>query len=83
MEDQAIDVPKTKFFKSILESLKLDVDKALFITGERNDNVVVSARNIPNAKVISANELSTYELVNADYIVLFESAIETIENRLN
>lgn len=74
---------RLNFFKSILESLKLDVDKALFITGERNDNVVVSARNIPNAKVISANELSTYELVNADYIVLFESAIETIENRLN
>ena len=40
-------------------------------------------RNIPNAQVISANELSTYELVNADYIVLFESAIYTIENRLN
>jgi large subunit ribosomal protein L4 len=48
-----------------------------------NDNAVTSARNIPNAKVISANELSTYELVNADYLVLFESAIDTIENRLN
>ena len=83
MEDQIIDVPKTKVFKSILKALKLEIDKALFITGNVNDNAVSSARNIPNAKVISANELSTYELVNADYIVLFESAIDTIENRLN
>ena len=83
MEDQVMDIPKTKVFMSILKSLKLEIDKALFITGNVNDNVVASTRNIPNAKVISANELSTYELVNADYIVLFESAIETIENRLN
>ena len=83
MEDQIIDVPKTKVFKSILKALKLEIDKALFITGNVNDNAVSSARHIPNAKVISANELSTYELVNADYIVLFESAIDTIENRLN
>jgi|TARA_B110000037_G_scaffold57081_1_gene69610 large subunit ribosomal protein L4 len=83
MEDQVIDTPKTKVFKSILKSLNLEIDKALFITGNVNDNAVASARNIPNAKVISANELSTYELVNADYIVLFESAIDTIENRLN
>ncbi len=83
MEDQIIDVPKTKVFKSILKALKLEIDKALFITGNVNDNAVASARNIPNAQVISANELSTYELVNADYIVLFESAIDTIENRLN
>ena len=83
MEDQNIEIPKTKVFTSILKSLNMGIDKALFITGNGNDNAVASARNIPNAKVISANELSTYELVNADYIVLFESAIDVIENRLN
>ena len=83
MEDQIIETSKTKVFTSILKSLKMEIDKALFITGNVNDNAVASARNIPNAKVISANELSTYELVNADYIVLFESAIDVIENRLN
>ena len=83
MEDQTIEIPKTKVFISILRSLKMEVDKALFITGNVNDTAAASARNIPNAKVISANELSTYELVNADYIVLFESAVDIIENRLN
>ena len=83
MEDQIIEKPKTKFFTSILKSLKIEIDKALFIIGNANDNAVASARNIPNAKVISANELSTYELVNADHIILFESAVEVIENRLN
>jgi len=75
--------PRPKYLNQFLKALKLEIDKALFITGNVNDNAVASARNIPNAKVISANELSTYELVNADYIVLFESAIDTIENRLN
>ena len=83
MEDQTIEIPKTKVFISILRSLKMEVDKALFITGNVNNTAAASARNIPNAKVISANELSTYELVNADYIVLFESAVDIIENRLN
>ena len=83
MEDQTIEIPKTKVFISILRSLKMEVDKALFITGNVNNTAAASARNIPNAKVISANELSTYELINADYIVLFESAVDIIENRLN
>ncbi len=83
LEDQKMDAPRTKEFSSLLDNLSLGVDKALFITGEKNANVHLSARNIPNAKVITADEISTYELVNADCVVLFESAVEPIENRLN
>ncbi|MFY0688825.1 MAG: 50S ribosomal protein L4 [Cyclobacteriaceae bacterium] len=83
LEDQKLDAPKTKTFANILKNLSLEVDKALFVIGEANDNVYLSARNIPNAKVVSALELNTYELVNADCIVLFESAVQSIENGLN
>lgn len=83
LEDQKMDSPKTKEFCSLLDNLSLNVDKALFIVGEKNDNVFLSARNIPNAKVVVAEEMSTYELVHADCVILFESAIEPIENRLN
>ena len=83
LEDQNLETPKTKDFVSWLEGLSLAVDKALFIVAESNRNLTLSARNIPNAKVVAADEVSTYDLVNADYLVLFESAVEQIENRLN
>jgi large subunit ribosomal protein L4 len=83
LEDQEFAAPKTKDFVNLLNGLSLSVQKALFILADGNKNVALSARNIPNAKVITAEQLTTYELVNADYIVLFESAIESIENRLN
>lgn len=83
MEDFAMDTPKTKEFVEVLKGLEVGGDKTLFIAGEAQRGLVLSSRNIPNAKVISADELSTYELVNSDVIVLFESAVEPIEKRLN
>ncbi len=83
LEDQSLETPKTKEFTSLLKNLSLEVDKALFILGEQNKNVYLSSRNIPNAKVILADEITTYELVNADTVVLFESAVEPIEKRFN
>jgi large subunit ribosomal protein L4 len=83
LEDLSLDTPKTKTFAEVMTGLSLTVDKALFISAERNDNVYLSARNIPNAKIITADEITTYDLVNADAVVCFESAISTIENRLN
>ena len=83
MEDHKMEAPKTKDFQQILSKLSLDVDKALFISGEANENVFLSARNIPNAKVVTADEMTTYELLNADMVILFESAVEVIEKRLN
>lgn len=83
LEDQNIDIPKTKQFLDILKGLSIDADKALFVTSVNNEAVYLSARNIPNAKVISVDEITTYDLVHTDYLVLFESAVETIQNRFN
>jgi large subunit ribosomal protein L4 len=83
MEDFTLETPKTKEFVEVLKGLQVGGDKTLFIAGEAQRSLILSSRNIPNAKVISADELSTYELVNSDVIVLFESAVEPIEKRLN
>ncbi|MFZ9046598.1 MAG: 50S ribosomal protein L4 [Cyclobacteriaceae bacterium] len=83
LEDQKIDLPKTRGFVNILKSLSLSVEKTLFVVNESDSNVYLSTRNIPNAKVVTVDELTTYDLVHTDYIVLFESAVESIENRLN
>lgn len=83
LEDLKIIAPKTKTFVEVLNSLSLKTDKALFITSIKEDAVLLSARNIPNAKVVTVDEMTTYDLVHTDFLILFESAIETIENRLN
>lgn len=83
LEDFNLDAPKTKDFKSILGNLKIDNDKVLFVTGNKNDNVYLSARNLQNAKVVSADSLSTYDVLNASKLVLSESSVGIIEKILN
>jgi len=77
------DTPKTKEFKSILTALKLDSEKVLFIVGKENDNAYKSAKNIKNTKVVSADSLNTYDVLNAKKIVIAKDAVEVIEKILN
>lgn len=83
IEDLKFEAPKTKEFVNVLKSLSLEVDKALFVVAESENNLFMSSRNIPNAKVITTGELTTYELVNADCLVLAESSLEAIHKSLN
>ena len=83
LEDFQLESPKTKEFVEILNNLAIGIDKALFILGDQNSNVYLSSRNIPNAKVITADEINTYDLIHADYLVFFESSVEILANRLN
>ncbi|HLV41109.1 MAG TPA: 50S ribosomal protein L4 [Brumimicrobium sp.] len=77
------DTPKTKEFKSILTALKLDSEKVLFIVGKENENAYKSAKNIKNTKVVSADSLNTYDVLNAKKIVIAKDAVEVIEKILN
>ncbi len=83
IEDFTFETPQTKAFVAVLDSLSLSVDKALFIMGSENDNLYLSSRNIPNAKVITTDEVNTYDLIHADCVIFFESSVETLSNRLN
>jgi large subunit ribosomal protein L4 len=83
LEDVSMDAPKTKNFLEILANLSLSAKKSIFVVGDKNDNLYLSSRNIPNTRVITASEVSTYDLLNADEIVLCESSIEKIQTRLN
>ena len=78
------DSSKTKEFKSILSALKLENDKVLLVLGkDDNSNAFKSARNIKNTKVVSADSLSTYDVLNAKKIVIAKDAVEVIEKILN
>lgn len=83
LEDVKFDVIKTKDFVSLLSALKLENEKVLMIVGEKNDNVYLSSRNLSKVKVVTADSVSTFDVLNARKVVMAESSIEVIEKILN
>jgi len=83
LEDLKYENPKTKEFISLLENLNMSFEKILVVTAGNNKNVYLSARNIPGAKVVSAESLNTYDILNANKVVIAEGSIEMIEKILN
>jgi large subunit ribosomal protein L4 len=83
VEDVALATPKTAEFKSMLSNLNLLNEKVLMIVGAGNDNVYLSSRNLQRVKVVSADSVNTYDVLNAKKVVLTESSIEVIEKILN
>jgi large subunit ribosomal protein L4 len=74
VEDLMFDAPKTKQFMSIMSTLNVADKKALFVVPEYNETLYLSSRNIPNADTVLLSDVNTYEIVNADVLVLTESA---------
>ena len=83
MEDLNFESPKTKEFTSVLKSLGLENKKSLFVLGESNNNLYLSSRNLKGAEVVTNSELSTYKIMNANSLVLFEGSLEGIETNLS
>jgi len=83
VEDLALATPKTAEFKSILANLSLTNDKVLMIVGGGEDNMYLSARNLQRVKVVAADSVNTYDVLNAKKVVLTESSIAVIEKILN
>lgn len=74
VEDITLNAPKTKEFAGILSSLNVAGKKALVITPEYNDNLYLSLRNLPSVEGALLSDMNTYDLVNAEVLVLTESA---------
>lgn len=74
VEDINLDTPKTKQFLGIMETLNVSAKKTLFVVPEYNETLYLSSRNIPNAATVLLSDVNTYEIVNADVLVLTESA---------
>ena len=83
LEDFNFEAPKTKEFTAVLKALNLESKKSLFVLGAPNNNVYLSSRNLKGSEVITSSELSTYKILNANQVVLLESAIEGIESNLS
>jgi large subunit ribosomal protein L4 len=74
VEDLNLEAPKTSTFAGMLKSLSVSDKKALYVMPELNENVFVSARNIPSVLASILSDINTYDVMNADVLVLTESA---------
>ena len=83
LEDFNFETPNTKNFINVLKALGLENKKSLFVLGDTNKNVYLSSRNLKASSVVTNSELSTYEILNANNLVLLEGSIETIEANLS
>ncbi|GHB51199.1 50S ribosomal protein L4 [Mongoliitalea lutea] len=83
LEGVSFDTPKTKNYIAFLNGLSLADKKTLLVLPEVNKNVYLSSRNLPKAKVVTVDSLNTYELLNADSLVLCEGSVSKLENILS
>lgn len=83
LENFNLDEPKTKKYVDIINNLKLSNQKVLMVIADYNENVYKSSRNLPKAKVMAAKDLNTYEILNANKVVLLENSVPVIEEILN
>ena len=82
VEDFTLDAPKTKSMVEILKNLKVSDKKTLFVMPGADKVVYLSARNIERVQVMAATALNTYKVLNADVMVVAESALAVIDGNL-
>ena len=74
LEDINMDTPKTASFTGILKNLNISGKKTLVVIPEYNDNLYLSLRNVPTVKGTLLSDLNTYDILNANFLVLTEGA---------
>ena len=81
LEELSLKSPKTKDFISILKNLKVDGDKTLFVTSQKDNNTILSSRNLSNTKVITAEMLNTYDILHSNKLIISEKAFVHIDKQ--
>ena len=79
VEDFKIEAPKTKEIIKIGNNLNIANKKSLIVLPEQNKNIYLSSRNVQGVEVVTATELSTYEIMKASTLVLVESAVDVLQ----
>ena len=82
VEDFNLDAPKTKDFINIAKNLKVDSRKVLLVLPEVEKNVYLSARNLQKAEVMTASQVNSYKVLNADVVVITENSLKVIDEIL-
>jgi len=83
LESFTFEQPKTKSYLNLLNALSVSDKKTLLILDGYDKNVYLSGRNLPKAKVTTADSVNTYDLINAETVIITETALPKIENLLS
>ncbi|MDI1323645.1 MAG: 50S ribosomal protein L4 [Algoriphagus sp.] len=83
LENIVFDAPKTKNYLALLSGLSLTDKKTLLVLPEENKNVYLSSRNLPKAKVVTVNDVNTYQVLHADQLVICEGSVSMLETILS
>ena len=81
VENFNLETPKTKEFIKIIDGLKVNARKVLFVLPENMNNIYLSSRNIENVKVITVNELSTYDVVNSTSLIFIDGVQDILQGQ--
>ncbi len=79
VEPFSMEAPKTKEFIGILNNIKSNDRKVLFVLPQNSNNIYLSSRNLENVKVITIDELNTYDIVNATKLVMVDGVQDMIK----
>ena len=79
LEDFSFETPKTKSYSDFLTNFDLLDNKTVLVLAESNKNIFLSSRNLKKARVLLASELNTYDVMNANKLMVMESSINVIE----
>lgn len=78
VEPFTMETPKTKQFIGILNNIKSNDRKVLFVLPENSNNIYLSSRNLENVKVINVNEINTYDIMNAYSVVFVDGSLDAL-----
>ena len=82
LEDFTFETVKTKNYVSLVAALNIANEKTLLVLPAANNNVYLSSRNLKKAKVITADQLNTYDVLNAGKLLLTTGSVKTLEEAL-
>lgn len=82
IDSVSLSAPKTSEFAAILKAFQLNSRKSVLVVPSKDDNIVLSARNIQNTRVVVASELNTYDIMNANGLLIVKDAIAPLETIL-
>ena len=82
IEDFTMEAPKTKEMVALKGILNIGNKKSLFVLPVENNSIYLSSRNLEDVSVVTASDLSTYQILNAKTVVLFEGSVKKIEEAL-
>jgi large subunit ribosomal protein L4 len=82
VEDFSFEAPKTSKVSDILKAFEIDNKKVLILTGDTDINVYKSARNIPGVQVLEGNKATTYQILDADVLLIQKGAVDVLQESI-